>query len=97
MVSEKLLMFFLLTLIVIVFLMLYRVIKGPTVFDRLNGLGVMSTNTIVIIILIGFLQKRVDLFIDIAISYGLLGFITLVVIAKYFKVKKKEEEKGEVS
>lgn len=97
MVSEKLLTFFLVVLIAIIFLMLYRVIKGPTVFDRLNGLGVIGTDTIVILILLGFLQKRVDMYIDIAISYGLLGFISLIVIAKYFNTNRKEEGKGDVN
>lgn len=91
MISDKLLMFFLTALVLIVFLMFFRVLKGPTVFDRLNGLGVIGTDTIVILILIGFLEKRVDMYIDIAISYGVLGFISLVVIAKYF------EEKGDVN
>jgi multicomponent Na+:H+ antiporter subunit F len=87
MITDKLLMAFLIALVFIVFLMLFRVLKGPTVFDRLNGLGVIGTDTIVILILIGFLEKRVDMYIDIAISYGVLGFISLVVIAKYFEGK----------
>ena len=87
MVTEKLLLVFLLALIFIIFLMFLRVLKGPTVFDRLNGLGVIGTDTIVVLILLGFLEKRVNMYIDIAISYGILGFIGLVVIAKYFEGK----------
>ncbi|MDD4146672.1 MAG: monovalent cation/H+ antiporter complex subunit F [Clostridia bacterium] len=87
MISDQLLLVFLVALVFIVFLMLYRVLKGPTVFDRLNGLGVIGTDAILILILIGFLEKRVDMYIDIAISYGILGFISLVVIAKYFDGK----------
>ncbi|HHX96920.1 MAG TPA: pH regulation protein F [Clostridia bacterium] len=75
----------------VVFLMLYRVLKGPTVFDRLNGLAVLGTNTIVILLLYGFLEKRVNMFVDIAISYGILGFVTLVVLAKYFEGKEDIE------
>lgn len=87
MITDKLLLTFLIALIVIIFLMLFRVLKGPTVFDRLNGLGVIGTDTIVVLILLGFLEKRVNMYVDIAISYGILGFISLVVIAKYFKGK----------
>ena len=75
----------------VVFLMLYRVLKGPTVFDRLNGLAGLGTNTIVILLLYGFLEKRVNMFVDIAISYGILGFVTLVVLAKYFEGKEDIE------
>ncbi|MDD2401029.1 MAG: monovalent cation/H+ antiporter complex subunit F [Clostridia bacterium] len=74
-------------LIFIVMLMLFRVFKGPTVFDRLNGLGVIGTDAIVILVLLGFLEKRVDMYVDIAISYAILGFISLVVIAKYLEGK----------
>lgn len=69
--------------IVLVALMLYRVLKGPTVYDRLNGLGVIGTQVIILLILIGFIDGRADMFVDIAVSYSLLGFVSLLVIAKY--------------
>ncbi|MDD4342901.1 MAG: monovalent cation/H+ antiporter complex subunit F [Eubacteriales bacterium] len=70
-------------LLIVVISMLYRVIKGPTVYDRLNGLGVVGTSTILILITIGFIDERVDMFVDIAIAYALLGFISLIVLAKF--------------
>ncbi len=75
--------FFAIGLIVIICLMLYRVIKGPTVYDRLNGLGVIGSTVILLLITIGFIDERADMFVDIAIAYSLLGFISLIVIAKY--------------
>jgi multicomponent Na+:H+ antiporter subunit F len=69
--------------VLLVVLMLYRVIKGPTIFDRLNGLGVIGSEVIILLILIGFIDKRADMFVDIAISYSLLGFVSLIVLAKY--------------
>lgn len=69
--------------VVLVVLMLFRVIKGPTIFDRLNGLGVIGSEVIILLILIGFIDKRADMFVDIAISYSLLGFVSLIVLAKY--------------
>jgi len=69
--------------VILVVLMLYRVIKGPTIFDRLNGLGVIGSEVIILLILIGFIDKRADMFVDIAISYSLLGFVSLIVLAKY--------------
>lgn len=70
-------------LIFIIILMLYRVIQGPTVYDRLNGLGVIGSVIILLLIIIGFIDQRADMFVDIAIAYSLLGFITLIVLAKY--------------
>jgi len=70
-------------LVIVIFIMLFRVFKGPSVYDRLNGLGVIGTDTILLLVLIGYVNKRPDMYVDISISYAILGFISLVVIAKY--------------
>jgi multicomponent Na+:H+ antiporter subunit F len=72
-------------------LSLYRVIKGPTNFDRLTGLGLIGTKTVVLLVLLGILQGRVDLYIDIALTYGLIGFIGPLAIAKYFEIGGRSE------
>lgn len=71
-------------------LSLYRVLRGPTVFDRLTGLGLIGTKTIVLLILLGFMTDRVQIFVDITLSYSLLGFIGSLVLAKYFELKETE-------
>jgi len=75
--------------VILVVMMLYRVIKGPSIFDRLNGLGVIGSEVIILLILIGFIDKRADMFVDIAISYALLGFVSLIVLAKYLSEEEK--------
>lgn len=62
----------------------YRVVKGPTVFDRLVGTNAIATKTIVLICLIGYIFGRIDMFIDITLAYAILGFIGSLTIAKYF-------------
>ncbi|MBZ4654705.1 MAG: putative monovalent cation/H+ antiporter subunit [Peptococcaceae bacterium] len=74
-------------LVILVMLMMIRVFQGPTVYDRLNGLGVIGTDAILVLVLLGFLSGRADMYVDIAISYAILGFISLVVIAKYLEGK----------
>ena len=71
-------------------LSLYRVLRGPTLFDRLTGLGLIGTKTIVLLVLLGFLSKRLELFVDITLSYSLIGFIGSLVLAKYFEQKETE-------
>jgi multicomponent Na+:H+ antiporter subunit F len=66
-------------------LSLYRVLRGPTVFDRLTGLGLVGTKTVVLLLMMGVAMGRLDLFIDIALSYGLVSFIGSLVLAKYFE------------
>lgn len=69
--------------VVLIAIMLQRVFQGPTVYDRLNGLGVIGADTILLLVLFGYIDGRPDMYVDIAISYAILGFISSVIIAKY--------------
>lgn len=71
-------------LTIIILVPAYRVVKGPTVFDRLVGSNAIATKTIALICLIGYLFDRIDMFIDITLAYAILGFIGSLTIAKYF-------------
>lgn len=66
----------------------YRVVKGPTVFDRLVGTNAIATKTIVLICLIGYIFDRIGMFIDITLAYAILGFIGSLTIAKYFSSER---------
>lgn len=78
-------------LTIIISIPFYRVVKGPTVFDRLLGVGAIGTKTLVIILLLGFLFNRLEMFIDIALAYVILNFISTLIIAKYFSTEKAKE------
>lgn len=75
-------------LLFIIFLMIIKMIKGPSIYDRMNGLSVIGANVVILLILYGFLDGRPEMFIDIAIAYGILGFVTNVIVAKYLGGKK---------
>ncbi len=64
---------------------LYRIAAGPTVFDRAIGAGLIGTNAVLLLVLIGVLYQRVDMFVDLALTYALLNFIGVVALAKYFE------------
>ena len=72
-------------LVFIILVPFYRVLKGPTVFDRLLGVGAIGTKTLVIICLVGYVFGRIDMFIDIALAYAILNFISAIAISEYFK------------
>lgn len=72
-------------LTIIIAVPLIRVVKGPTLFDRLLATNAIATKTLVLICLIGFLFDRIDMFIDITLAYAILGFIGTLVIAKYIE------------
>ena len=57
---------------------------GPTEFDRILGVNAIGTKTAVILVIIGTLFDRVDMFVDFAIAYSLLNFVAALVVARYF-------------
>ncbi|MBW2039815.1 MAG: pH regulation protein F [Deltaproteobacteria bacterium] len=73
-----------LALCVLIFLSLYRAVFGPTVFDRIIGAGFIGTKTIILLVLMGFIYKRIDMFIDLALAYSILNFIATLIVSKYF-------------
>ncbi len=72
----------------LVLLCLYRGIAGPTVLDRIISVSVIGTKTSIILVLMGFIYKRGDMFLDIALAYALLNFIATVAAAKFFRRRK---------
>lgn len=75
-------------LTVVIFIPFYRVLKGPTVFDRLLGAGAIGTKTLVLVCLIGFIYGRIEMFMDITLAYAMLNFIGLIAIAKFFETPR---------
>jgi len=67
---------------------LYRIIKGPSVWDRLLGLNLFSINMIILMMLYALI-KDIDYLLDLAIVYALLGFISIVFIARFIQRKGK--------
>jgi multicomponent Na+:H+ antiporter subunit F len=61
-----------------------RVIKGPTAPDRVVGLDTINTLVIVSMVVFGIATTSV-IYIDVAIVYALLSFISTLFIAKYLE------------
>lgn len=75
-------------LTMIIAIPLIRVVRGPTLFDRILATNAIATKTIVLICLIGFLYGRIGMFIDIILAYAILGFIGSLAIAKFIQSPK---------
>lgn len=88
---EPFFLYYTIVLTVIIFLPLYRVVKGPTIFDRMLGAGAIGTKTMVLILAIGFLFNRLDMFVDITLAYAVLNFIGTIAIAKFLGTEKAIE------
>jgi multicomponent Na+:H+ antiporter subunit F len=59
------------------------IVRGPTVFDRVVGAGMLGTTTVIVICVLGWIYDRIDMFVDIAIAYSMLNFGGGIVVAKY--------------
>ena len=66
---------------------LYRVLRGPTIFDRVLGLNGISTKAIILLIVMGIYFERVDMFVDISTGYALLNLVGALAVAKYLERK----------
>jgi multicomponent Na+:H+ antiporter subunit F len=63
---------------------LVRVVLGPTVIDRIMGVNVIGTKTTVLLVIIGTIYHRVEMFVDIALAYALLNFIATLAASRFF-------------
>jgi len=74
-----------LTVICLTVLMVFaavRLVIGPTAPDRVIALDTVNTLVIASMIIFGVIYKEI-IFVDVAIVYGLLSFVSTLYIAKY--------------
>ena len=67
-------------------LVLIRLFKGPTLYDRILALNSFGTHTVLLIGVMGFLNGRPD-FLDIALLYALINFVGTIAILKFFRYR----------
>lgn len=65
-------------------LILIRCLLGPSVYDRILAVNAFGTHTVLAIVLLGFID-RTPFFLDIALTYGLINFISTVALLRYFR------------
>lgn len=90
-------MFAAVTLAVLVSMVLavVRAYLGPTLYDRILAINTFGTMTVLLISVLGFLMGRPE-FLDIALVYALISFITIIGIMRFFEynqgnsLKRKE-------
>jgi len=69
-----------------ILLSLYRLIKGPSNYDRIIGLDVINVSIIGVLVVIALITEN-EFFLDVAIVYGILGFLETIVFAKFLEVR----------
>ena len=78
-------------LLVALLLVLIRLIRGPSLADRILALDLLTTLAVALIaalvVLTGF-----TLYVDIAIAVGLLGFLSTVALVRYLLSRTADEQ-----
>ncbi len=67
---------------------LIRLIRASSIWDRILGLNLFSAKITMLIVLYA-LYKEETFFLDIAIVYALLGFISIIFISRFIRNKGK--------
>ncbi|WP_101296585.1 cation:proton antiporter [Halegenticoccus soli] len=61
---------------------LYRVLRGPTMQDRVIAVNVIGSNTVVILALVAAALGE-PMYLDVALVYALLNFLMSIAISKF--------------
>jgi multicomponent Na+:H+ antiporter subunit F len=67
-------------------LLLIRTLLGPTLYDRVLAVNSFGTKTVLALGLLGFVMGRPE-FLDIAILYAMINFVSTIAILKFFRYR----------
>ena len=81
-------------ILVTMVLVLIRALLGPTVYDRILAANSFGTKTVLVIAVYGFLTGRPD-FLDIALVYALINFVSVVAVLKFIHYRDLDWVKDE--
>jgi multicomponent Na+:H+ antiporter subunit F len=71
-------------------LAIIRGVLGPTLYDRILAVNLFGTKTVLLISLLGFLMGRPE-FLDIAIVYALINFVSVVGVLHFSDAIKMKQ------
>ena len=69
-------------LAILMLVSLVRLILGPSIADRVVAVDAVNTMTVGAMIMLGVYYKQL-IFIDVALIYALISFVSTLYIAKY--------------
>lgn len=67
-------------------LLLIRTLLGPTLYDRVLAVNSFGTKTVLALGLLGYVMGRPE-FLDIAILYAMINFVSTIAILKFFRYR----------
>ncbi|QBG35047.1 monovalent cation/H+ antiporter complex subunit F [Litorilituus sediminis] len=85
-----------LAILVAMMLAILRGIAGPSLYDRILAVNMFATKTVLLISLLGFVMGRAD-FLDIAIVYALINFISVIGVLRYSDTEQFRDKPNKTS
>lgn len=82
--AETILNLAMIIIMIAIALGIYRLAKGPTVVDRVIALDLLTLIAIALITVIAHMTARF-IYIDVALVYGLLSFLSVLAVARYLE------------
>ncbi len=76
---------FAILLVVLMLLVIYQIIKGPTQIDRVVVANIIGTKAVSLLIIVGIVSKKLGMFVDLALTYALLNFLASLVAGRFLK------------
>jgi multicomponent Na+:H+ antiporter subunit F len=74
-------------LVIAIFICLIRAIKGPTAPDRVLAADTINSAVIAIIVLLALFYNN-SMFVDVALVYAMISFLSTLTVSKYLMGKK---------
>jgi len=84
-----------LAILVVMALAIVRGVMGPTLYDRILAVNMFGTKTVLLISLLGFVMGRPE-FLDIAIVYALINFVSVIGVLHYSEYFEFKSGPGEI-
>lgn len=73
-------------IVILMLLSALRILIGPTLWDRLLGLNLVTSKLIMLIILVASVTQQTFI-LDLALGFALLGFMGVIFISLYVQRK----------
>jgi len=73
---------------------LVRAFLGPTLYDRVMAANMVGTLTVLMVSVLGFMTGRPE-FLDIALVYVLISFVSTIAVLKVSTARKSTMESRE--
>lgn len=77
-------------LAITMFVSLIRMIIGPTIWERLLALNLISAKTLLLLSVHAIYKQKIIL-LDIAFIYGIIGFLTIILLSKLILTGGREK------